>query len=152
MKQIDTKNSKVTFKVGKLLVITVKGTLSEVNGYINENEGNISEINVNIPIKNMDIESAKRDEHLLQDDFFNEAKYPEIQFKSNNITQKNGQFVAKGELSMAGTTREVELPFEYKNERITGDLKVNRLDYKLGKLPTFVVSKTVHVSFDCKVK
>ena len=152
MKKIDTKNSKVTFKVRKLLVLTVKGILPEVNGYINENEGIISEINVHIPIQNIDTQNTKRDEHLLQDDFFNAEKYPEIQFKSIDIQNQNNGFIAKGELSMAGTTHKVEFPFDYKNERITGNLKVNRLDYNLGKLPILVVAKTIEVSFDCGIE
>ena len=88
----------------------------------------------------------------MQDDFFNAEKYPEIQFKSIDIQNQNNGFIAKGELSMAGTTHKVEFPFDYKNGRITGNLKVNRLDYNLGKLPTLVVAKTIEVSFDCGVE
>lgn len=150
--KIDTSNSKVEFKVKKLFFLTVKGILPEIKGIIEMENGTISSCKINIPIVNINTKNKKRDDHLLQDDFFNVEKYPEITFVSTEIKQENNQCVAIGNLSIAGTTKQEEFPFKYSKGRITGKLIVNRLDYKIGQIPTFVVAKEIHVTFDCLVK
>lgn len=150
--KIDTTNSRVKFKVKKLFFLTVEGILPEVKGTVESEGNNISSFKVSLPIANIDTKNKKRDEHLLQDDFFNVEKYPEITFVSTEIKQENNQCVAIGNLSIAGTTKQMKFPFKHSNGKITGELIVNRLDYKVGKVPTFVVAKNIAVNFDCSVK
>ena len=54
--------------------------------------------------------NAKRDAELSSDKFFDTARYPAITFVSREITErKPGEFVIKGDLSMHGVTRELDL-------------------------------------------
>lgn len=151
--QINTSKSSVNFTIKKLFFLTVKGTLQQVKGEVELDENNLanSTIDLAIPIERIDTRNTKRNEHLLQKDFFYIEKYPEIRFTSTSINKENDIYIAKGNLSMVGVTNSVEIPFEFKNNRATGEFSLNRLDYKLGKIPTAIVANKVNISFDCSL-
>lgn len=146
---IQTSNSSVNFTIKKLLFITVKGTFSEVSGTIDLNTEKISDskIDLVISVANLDTGNKKRNEHLQQDDFFKTANHPTITFSSSEIVKKNEFYWAKGALSVAGTTNTIEIPFQVKDNKVTGEFSLNRMDYKVGKVPAFVAAKMVNVTF-----
>ncbi|MFK7948164.1 MAG: YceI family protein [Saprospiraceae bacterium] len=152
--QINTSNSTVSFTIKKLFFLTVTGTFPTVKGNVELNTSDLSnaKIDLEIPIAGLSTKNAKRDEHLLQEDFFNAEKFPVITFKSTEITKKGELYWAKGALSMAGTTKIVEIPFDFNNNRATGSLNISRLDFKVGKIPTFVAAENVAITFDCSLK
>jgi len=54
--------------------------------------------------------NAKRDAELGSGKFFDTARYPAISFISREVTEtKPGEFVVKGDLSLHGVTRELDL-------------------------------------------
>ena len=146
---IQTSNSSVKFTIKKLLFITVKGAFSEVSGTIDLNTEEISnsKIDLVISVANLDTGNKKRNEHLQQDDFFKTANHPTITFSSSEIVKKNEFYWAKGTLSVAGTTDTIEIPFQVKDNKVTGEFSLNRMDYKVGKVPAFVAAKMVNVTF-----
>ncbi len=146
-------SSKVSFNVKKLGFINVKGVLSNLNGEISFSKENVSNSSFNISLSTNTINtgSKKRDEHLKSEDFFNVDNYPTINFRSTSIIDLDGKYLAVGKLTILETTRELEIPFEFENNTITGQFSLNRLDYNLGKIPSFIVSKTIHILINCKV-
>ncbi|MFK8036773.1 MAG: YceI family protein [Crocinitomicaceae bacterium] len=146
-------NSEVNFTIKKLFFLTVKGRLPEVTGTVNWDETDLSNSNVevHIPLEKLDTNNAKRNEHLQQKDFFNVAEYPEIIFSSNEITKENNQYWANGQLTISGTTNNVKFPFQLKDGDINGKLSLDRTDYKVGKIPGFVASKNVEITFNCAI-
>ena len=120
--KIDTTASKANFAIKKLLFITVKGTLPQVNGEISVDTSNssASKIDLNIALSGLDTGNKKRNEHLLQADFFNAAKHPKIKFRSTDIEKKKDNLCAKGEMSISGTTKIMEVPLQMKDSKILG--------------------------------
>jgi polyisoprenoid-binding protein YceI len=50
-----------------------------------------------------------RDAHLRSGDFFDAEKFPRATFKSTSITKHADAYLVKGDLSVRGVTKEVEL-------------------------------------------
>ncbi|WP_341908177.1 YceI family protein [Fluviicola taffensis] len=151
--QINTSQSKVNFSIKKLIVLTVNGNFSQIKGTIDLNENNIAESNIEIIVAlvGLDTKNVKRNEHLLQKDFFNAENHPEITFNSNSFTLLNGQYSVKGDLTIAGTTKKIEVPFQFTNNRLVGSFNLNRFDYEVGKIPAFVAAKDVTIKFDLSI-
>jgi polyisoprenoid-binding protein YceI len=67
-----------------------------------------------------------RDAHLQSPDFFDTARYPVLRFTSTSVEADGDELVVRGDLTMRGTTRPVELrgrfvgaaPDPWGNERI----------------------------------
>ena len=85
--------------------------------------------------------NEKRDNHLRSDEMFDIAKYSKITFASHTIEKSATGYVAKGQLTMMGITKDVELPFQYFGKQDTpwgfpsaafsGELVINKNDYGL---------------------
>lgn len=151
--KIDTKKSKITFEVGNMKVNTVEGTFTGMNGTIHFNQEELtgSNFNVCIDAATVNTGSKKRDDHLRTADFFDVEKYPTICFTSKSIEKTAKGFITKGELTMHGITKMVEIPFTYSEKTFTGELKVNRLEYKVGEeTNTFMVGDEIELVILCK--
>lgn len=141
---IDVSHSSVAFSVKHLVISNVKGNFKEFAGTILYNEANITQSSVNVTIKTASIntDNEKRDAHLRSADFFDAAKYPEITFKSKRVMKDKNGFVAVGDLTMRGVSREISLPFEIVGKvkgpmgktriGVQANLKLNRQDYGLS--------------------
>lgn len=151
--QINKSNSTVNFTVKKLLFLTVNGTLPEVIGNVEMSGNNLSDskIELRIPLAGIDTKNKKRDKHLLQKDFFKAEQFPEITFNSTVINKQNNSYSAKGELSISGTTKTIEIPFQFDNNRATGKFNLSRKDFKIGNLPSLIVAENVAIAFDCSL-
>ncbi|SMG48007.1 Polyisoprenoid-binding protein YceI [Marivirga sericea] len=152
---IDTSNSAVSFKVKKLLFLTIAGTLTDFSGEITFDSDDLDQakIDVSVGASTIDTGSSKRDEHLRSKDFFHVNEYPKIKFQSTSIKSHAQAYHAIGKLSMLGVEREVSIPFSFDQGRFKGAFSLNRLDYKLGeKFPAFFIGKNIQISIDCKIK
>jgi polyisoprenoid-binding protein YceI len=70
-----------------------------------------SHVAVKIDVASIDTGKEKRDNHLLSADFFDAEAHPYITFESQDFrAAANGEFVAVGDLTIKGVSREVELP------------------------------------------
>lgn len=112
--KIDTQHSGISFKIRHLL--------TKVPGGFNEFEGTIaydaelpenSSASATIQIKSVDTNNEKRDNHLLNKDFFTEEKFPLMTFKST-AWEKTGEntFNITGDLTIMDTTKSVVLETE----------------------------------------
>lgn len=110
---IDTTHSSVNFKVNHLVVSKVRGSFQSFDGSISIDERDMtrSSVEVTIDVSSIDTANGKRDEHLRSPDFFDVQNHPEITFKSTAVRKNGSGYVAFGDLTIKGTTRQVELPF-----------------------------------------
>ena len=70
-----------------------------------------SAVQARIAVASVDTGNDRRDGHLQSDDFFDAAVYPDITFRSTSVRSlSDTEFVATGELTIKGTTVEIELP------------------------------------------
>lgn len=110
---IDPVHSSVAFKVRHMMVSDVKGGFESFSGAVKLDPTNIenSSVEVTIEAASVSTHNEKRDGHLKSPDFFDVEKFPTISFKSKKVTKKGDGFVALGDLTMHGVTKEIELPF-----------------------------------------
>ena len=138
---VDPSHSSIGFAVRHMVVSKVKGYFNEYTATILYDDKDITKSSAEVTIKtaSIDTRDAKRDEHLRTPDFFDAAKYPEITFKSKRIEKSGEGFVAVGDLTMRGVTKEIQLPFTFAgvvtdpwgNTRLglSASTKLNRQDY-----------------------
>ena len=135
---IDGSHSYVDFKIRHLLA-TSKGSFQTVTGFVNF--GETPSMEIVIDVNSVYTGNEKRDKHLRSDEMFDVAKYSTITFKSTNITKSETGYVAKGELTIMATTKEVEIPFTYFGQQDTpwgfpsaafaGEITVNKNEFGL---------------------
>jgi polyisoprenoid-binding protein YceI len=120
---IDPVHSSLAFKARHMMVSDVKGFFDTFSGSIKLDAAKIenSSVEVTIDATSVSTKNAKRDGHLKSADFFDVEKYPTITFKSKKVAKKGDQWVATGDLTMHGVTKEIELPFTLTGPVSAGD-------------------------------
>ncbi|NMC63895.1 MAG: YceI family protein, partial [SAR324 cluster bacterium] len=117
-----------------------------------------------ISVRSINTEEKKRDEHLLNEDFFEVEKFPEIVFKSKEIKNiKADSFDVLGDLSIRGVTKPVTLnvsvggvvkdPWGKERAGFSATTKINRRDFgltwsKLMETGGLVVDDEVFITLD----
>ena len=154
---IDTKKSVVTFEVMNMKINTVEGSFKGMQGdiHFDADDLNSSYFIATIDASSIDTDNNKRDEHLKEADFFNVSKYPTIKFSSSAVvrSKKEGYYIAKGQLQIGETSKDVKIPFTYQNDTFKGSLKINRFDYKIGAdYNTFLIAEDVNIDIQCITK
>ncbi len=145
---IDTQQSAANFTVKNMRWIEVEGNFTGMKGDIKFDEADLanSSFNVCVDAASVNTDNNARDKHLRNEDFFHVDKYPTICFVSTSISQKGSGFVTKGQLTMHGVTKDVNIPFTYSNGTFKGNLKISRYDYKVGESTgTFMVSEDINL-------
>ena len=109
---IDEAHTFVTFEISHIGYAWIPGTFNDVSGtftYDPEDRSNSSAA-FTIKTASFDTEHAKRDKHLRSDEFFHVEQYPEATFESTSY-EPTGENTAvmRGEMTIKGTTRTIEL-------------------------------------------
>lgn len=111
---IDTKgaHASIKFRVQHLGYSWLYGRFNEFDGKFSHDKAapGKTSIEVNIKTNSVDSNHAERDKHLRSDDFLDVAKFPQSKFVSTSFTQgKNGKGTLKGNLTLHGITKPVEI-------------------------------------------
>lgn len=109
---IDSDHSHAQFKVQHMVIANVRGNFPEVTGggVIDEKDITKSTVHVSIAAASLDTNVEKRDTHLKSPDFFDVEKYPTLTFKSKKIEKNgNGELKVRGDLTIRGITKEIDL-------------------------------------------
>ncbi len=111
--KLDPAHTAVGFGVKHLTVSTVRGQFGEFTGEFNVDENDLTKSSFEVHIKTASVntQNERRDNDLRSPNFFDAANNPEIVFKSKRIEKKGDGYVAIGDLTIRGVTREVALPF-----------------------------------------
>lgn len=114
---IDTKGAHafIQFRVQHLGYSWLYGRFNEFSGKFSYDEAapEKASIEVNIKTASVDSNHAERDKHLRSDDFLDVKKYPQAKFVSSSYTPgKNGKGVLKGNLTLHGVTKAIEIEVE----------------------------------------
>jgi len=141
---VDPVHSFVGFSVRHLAVSWVKGEFKEFSGEILYDSEDISRSSVSVRIKaaSLDTRNERRNNHLKSPDFFSVEQFPEITFQSKRVEKRGDGYVAIGDLTIRGITREIELPFTLAGP-VTGPdghprlgaeaaTTINRLDFEVS--------------------
>jgi polyisoprenoid-binding protein YceI len=152
----DANHSNVGFSVPILDGVSqVRGKFTSFTINLDYDEANITKSSVNAVIKTASISTGidARDKHLRSADFFDAEKYPEITFQSKRVEKKGKNFLAIGDFTLHGVTKEVTIPFTVTGKFVnpanqqmsagfSANLTINRRDYgmtwKNSSIPNFV--------------
>jgi polyisoprenoid-binding protein YceI len=109
--KIDPAHTHVEFAVKHLMISTVKGRFTDVEGDIVLADGDLARSSVTATIKaaSIDTRTGQRDDHLRSADFLDAANYPDITFKSTRIVGDASEFKLTGNLTIRGVTKEITL-------------------------------------------
>lgn len=139
--EIDASHSNVGFTVRHMVVAKVSGSFKKFSGTIVYDEQDITKSSVSVTIKttSIDTDNERRDNHLRSGDFFNATTDSLITFVSKKIEKRGEGYVAIGDLTLRGVTKQIELPFAvlgkikdpWGNTRIgvEASTSINRFDY-----------------------
>ena len=111
--KLDPAHTSVGFKVRHMMINDVRGTFDKVDGTIVLDSKIMANSTVSVTIETASVNTRveNRDNDLRSDHFFDAAKNPTITFTSKKIEKKGETWVAVGDLTMRGVTKENELPF-----------------------------------------
>ena len=167
---IDSTHAEVGFSVRHLMISTVRGRFGAVTGTViaDDQQPKNSKVDVTIDVSSIDTRQEMRDNHLRSPDFFDVANHPTMRFVSERIEgdPRKGKFRIVGDLTIRGTTRQVELdaalegegtdPWGNERAGFSASGKINRADFGLNwnqALETggVVVSDEVKLSIDVEL-
>ena len=159
----DDPHSQLGFTVTHLGVADVSGTFNDFDAKITSSKPDFSDgvFELTAKVSSIDTRVDARDSHLKSVDFFDAAKYPELNFKSTSLKKvgKN-KYKLIGNLSLHGITKPVTLKLEYRgsvenamNKKQTAGFKVTgtikRSDFNLGSgFPEPMISDEVRIKAD----
>jgi polyisoprenoid-binding protein YceI len=146
----DKAASEITFKI-KNFGMNVAGFFNDftVSSKINTSTLIPDFFNVKISVKSIFTDSDARDEHLLESDYFNIKKYPNIIFESTEIEKiTNAKYLLKGFITIKGIKKRVQTTLEVTSFKTTltflTNFSLNRRDFGVGG-SSFVLSKEVNI-------
>jgi polyisoprenoid-binding protein YceI len=108
---IDSAHSAASFSVKHMVVATVRGQLTGIEGAIvlDEAAPEHSSVEVRIPTASIATGMEARDNHLRSGDFFAAEEFPFVVFKSTGIEPAGDAFTIRGDLTIRDITRPVVL-------------------------------------------
>lgn len=141
---IDYSHSHVGFAVKHFGISTVRGEFKDYSGDVMIDEADLanSSVSIEIEVASIDTENEKRDGHLKSADFFDAENHPKMTFESTKIEKTGeGEFLVTGDLTIRGTTREIQLPVTFGGPLtamgtvrigVEGGTTIDRQDYGLA--------------------
>lgn len=141
---IDPTNSSIQFQVPHLLISKVTGRFNNFNAGIQTAQADTfdgAKVEAILKVKNIDTGNQQRDHHLLQADFFEEDKHPDISFLNGTIKYlEDNNFQLTGELTIKGISKPVTLTGTFggfaemwgqKRAGFSAKGTINRFDFKI---------------------
>lgn len=126
------------------MITNVTGSFTKFNATLEADDDNLSNAKVSFEadVNSVNTNNEQRDGHLKSPDFFDAAAHPAITFKSAPFTPKPGEQKVKGDLTIKGITKPVELNVEFggigkdpwgnTKAGFTINGKINRTDFGLN--------------------
>lgn len=109
---VDASHTEIGFTV-KHFFTPVNGTFRshDIELLFDPEDPSLSSVTVTIDVASVDTGNERRDRHLRSADFFDAESHPRMTFESTSVRRESAdRFVAVGDLTIKGITREVELP------------------------------------------
>ncbi|HTB30441.1 MAG TPA: YceI family protein [Bacteroidia bacterium] len=154
---VDRMHSRMGFIINHLGVNDILGSFDTYDCKISTSKADFSDatIEMTADVNSINTGAEKRDSHLKSPDFFDATQFGTITFKSKSVKKVDDKTITvKGDLTMHGVTKEVELKLVHKETvnpmskkdlagiAITGTIK--RSDFGIGaKFPAPMLSDEV---------
>jgi polyisoprenoid-binding protein YceI len=155
---IDPTHTQVSFTYNHFGFSNPTSRLEDIKGtvVVDQADWAKSSVNVTMPLSGLHTGVPKLDEHLKTPDFFDAAKFPDVTFKSTQVTKTGAETLdITGDLTVHGVTKPVTLHAHVnkigENKMISSstagfdaDTTLKRSDFGVGKYVP-MVSDEVHV-------
>ena len=148
--------SKIDFTITNFGVL-VSGALSGLKGTIifDPAAPEKGKFDVSIPVNTINTGINQRDKDLMDEKYFDTAKYPNISYKSEKITKNAKGFVFSGILTIKGKSLKKAIIFTFKQENNTAIFSssfiIKRRDYNIGGTGK-IMGRDINVSLLVPVK
>jgi len=156
--RINPKNSSIEFAV-KNMGLGVEGKFATVSGDVTYDEKHLELATVEASIDAASINTglSLRDHHLKGKDFFNVAKFPRLEFRSDKVeAEPDGDFIIRGSLCMHGVSEEITLHAKPLSQPVQGAdgkkhistsaaAQLNRKDFAIGGFTAASISNQVNI-------
>ena len=138
---VDPDHSTVEFRVAHMVISKTTGRFMDYSGFIDMDAeaGTVKAIEATIKTGSVNTNHEKRDAHLRNTDFFDVEHYPTMTFKMKSHKKTAEGYMAVGDLTLHGVTKEITLTGHYNgatkdpwgNTRagFNGEGKINRKDF-----------------------
>ena len=109
--EVDARHTQVNWQVNHFGFNDYFGLFGDVTGTLDIDPANVgaAKVDVTIPIASVATSSAGLTTHLQSPDFFDVAKFSTAQFVSTSVAVDGQRAIIKGDLTMLGVTKPVEL-------------------------------------------
>ena len=137
---VDTAHTTVGFSARHMGLAKVRGQFGRFDGAVWGDPADITTARGRFEIEtaSVDTGNADRDAHLRSADFFDVERHPKMVFEATSVEPAgDDRYVVRGELTIKGVTRPVELRYEHGGEGV--DPYGNR---KLGGTLTTTIKRT----------
>lgn len=114
--QIDQAHSTIGFEVKHMMVSKVKGQFTNYSADVEvDNLEDLTSANIEITIDatSINTNNGDRDNHLKSAEFFDIEQFPDIKFKSTQITKDGDDYKIAGDLTIKDVTKPVVFDVEY---------------------------------------
>lgn len=106
---LDKAHTNIGFSVTHMGISNTVGRFNKFDGSVQFEPNGTSKVDFTVDVDTVDTNNRRRDDHLRSDDFFDVENFPEISFKSSEVTyDENGDpKEIKGALDLHGETQTV---------------------------------------------
>ncbi|WP_179317512.1 YceI family protein [Winogradskyella undariae] len=98
---------------------------------------------------------GKLDGHLKSDDFFGVEEFPTASLEITSVSEKNGSYNVKANITIKGKTEAIAFPMIVKGDTATASLKIDRtkhnITYKSPSILETLKDKAIYDEFDLNV-
>jgi polyisoprenoid-binding protein YceI len=151
---IDTARSNLTIRVDKSGLFSAFAHNHTIQAPITSGQMDVSKRAVSLTFNSKEMkvldegvkesERADIDQTMKSDKVLDVQRFPEIRFVSTAVTaQEGGRYQVRGDLTLHGVTKPVELPVTFAHDRYTGSVKLKQTDF--GIAPVSIAGGTVKV-------
>lgn len=116
--KLDPSHTIVEFSAKHLMISTVKGRITDVEGTIEADESDFrkSSVEANLNAASIDTRTEQRDNHLRSADFLHVESFPAIKFRSTRIEGDKNEFKLTGDLTIKDVTRPITLDVSFEGQ------------------------------------
>ncbi|MGD9573207.1 MAG: YceI family protein [Thermoleophilia bacterium] len=107
--QSDPIHSSFGFSVKHMVVATFRGTLDDFDATLTGAEDGTSELRATGRVASVETQDENLTGHLQSPDFFDAQRFPEVSYAATDIVRDGEAVTVRGELTLKGVTRAVEL-------------------------------------------
>lgn len=157
----DLVHSSVSFKARHLDLSWIHGRFNLVDGKfsLDREKPENSTFALTIQVDSVDTGNVARDLHLKQADYFDQKKFPTIDFKSTSCKVIDGGFEVTGDFTMHGVTKSITFPLiggkeiEWKGIKRVGfstEVKLKRSDFNFDPGAIGPIGDEAIIIIDCE--